>query len=118
MTIQMSNSIEDLKTLSLLDNRIHHAIANDGKMYTSFSGIIIPYNIGVSIILWSLTNSQVHLKLLDDKKTNKLIRKLNPTYEKFFEKNIKIVPHIIRKFTTLYLESYKNNRDDLSNIIY
>ncbi|MBX9699947.1 MAG: hypothetical protein K2X74_10960, partial [Acetobacteraceae bacterium] len=58
----LHEELKELRMLGMMDNRIHHRKISDGRIYTSFQGILLPYNLGVAVILWNLTNSLVYSK--------------------------------------------------------
>jgi len=113
------DEIEELRTLSILDNRLHHRTISSGDIYTVFQGVVLPYNLGVSVILWNLTNSLVYSNLINSDESRKIILDLNPFNDMIAEwPTTAILQHFTAKLGVLSLECDADQMsDDMTTVL-
>lgn len=100
------NDVEAVRIQSQLSERLHY-VESDGKKYMCFSGITLPYNIGVSFLIWGMSNTDPYRVSWSVEMINE-IRELNP----IDISNQITTGFLIRKFRT-YLRTSENQLDEI-----
>ena len=89
--------IEEHRFLSALSDRVHH-FTSGKKKYTCYAGVVVPYNIGVVLILWALTGSRAYSSLLEEhQETMDEIRMMNPNETALSQNNDAAAYQLCRK---------------------
>lgn len=110
MIIDTITMIEEARMFSKLSDRLYH-FENDGKRYTSFSDLIVPYNVGAIMIVWALTKSSIYHGLLESCLDKDCIRALNPENEYLRDPTIKIPMFMYNKLISI-METWEPNQFD------
>ena len=106
-------TLEEARVLSQLDDRVHHVIDSMGRKYTCYAGLIVPYNIGVTVILYVLTNSGAYHGKLSSHMDIDEIRRLNPHDPRLSSPDIKIPLYLCSKMRTIMETWEPQHFDDL-----
>lgn len=107
------NKIEEVRIQSQLSERIHF-VENDEKYYLCISGIILPYNFGVIMLVWTLSGRRYFSRLIDHNENElKHIQLLNQSNEAI-QDNSKLIIYLMQVFQRYVFQS---SIDQLSEII-
>jgi hypothetical protein len=111
-TTEIDPQMEDARLFSKLSERVYHFESN-GRRYTSFSDLIVPYNIGAVLIVWALTKSVIYHRLMEDHLDRELIMSLNPDSLEIRKPDLKIPYFMFKKMTTIMETWEPSNFDDV-----
>ena len=104
--------MEDARVFSKLSDRVYH-FESSGRRYTSFSDLIVPYNVGAVLIVWALTKSVMYHRLMEENLDLESIIALNPSNLEIKEPNLKLSYFMFNRMTTIMETWEPSNFDDV-----
>jgi hypothetical protein len=104
-------TLEETRVLSQLDDRVHYVIDLDGRKYTCYAGLVVPYSVGATVMLYVLTNSGAYHGKLETFMDKEEIKRLNRHDSKLLSPGVKIPFYLCSKMRTI-METWEPHHFD------
>jgi len=104
-------TLEETRVLSQLDDRVHYVVDQNGRKYTCYAGLIVPYNVGTTVMLYVLTNTAAYHDKLESFMDKDEIKRLNQHDSKLVSPGIKIPFYLCSRMRTI-METWEPHHFD------